>query len=365
MRFIHVSDIRLGLNPESEKKWGRQRAIELKTVLKKVVDKASAEGCDLLLISGSLFSHQPVSAELAEINRMFAALPGMEVVIIAGRCDMLRKNSPVRSFCFAPNVHYVSEPGLSELQFPALNTTVYAASRTEAGAETVMKLSAEYRESYAGKHSGAIRILLAPECGEDCEAALSDGRLASALSDFSYTAIGGTVRRELIPEKACCAGTAEPVSMNEPGEHGIFLGDLSSASGRMIGFSFVPLASASYIPLLVNITEDTREDALLGLLSDEMEQRGRNNIYRLRLSGKRRPETEFSVETLEQTYRIEEFVDETEPQYDFSALFAEHPQDMIGFYISRLMKQEEEMSEVEKKAMYYGIRALLETAGGK
>ncbi|MDO4266180.1 MAG: metallophosphoesterase [Eubacteriales bacterium] len=365
MRFIHVSDVRLGLNPDSEKKWGRQRAKELKTTFKRVVDKVSEEGCDLLLISGSLFSHQPVSAELAEVNRMLAALPGTEVVIIAGRSDMLRRNAPVRSFCFAPNVHYVSEPGLTELKFPALNTTVYAASRTETGAESVTKLSEEYRNRFAGKENAAIRILLAPECGSGCGAALSDGSLKELLSAFSYTAIGGTERRELIPERAVCAGTVEPVSMGEPGEHGIYLGDLSPASGRMIGFSFLPIAAASYIPLLINVTEDTDTASLMKLLAGEMDKRGRNNVYRLRLSGKRRPETEFSAQLLEDTYRIEEFVDETEPQYDFSALFAEHPQDMIGFYISRLMKQDEEMSEIGKKAMYYGIHALLKTAGGK
>ena len=48
-----------------------------------------------------------------------------------------------------------------------------------------------------------------------------------------------------------------------------------------------------------------------------------------------------------------------EPQYDFSALFAEHPSDMIGFYIQALKKPD--MSPVEKKALFYGIHALLLT----
>ena len=52
-------------------------------------------------------------------------------------------------------------------------------------------------------------------------------------------------------------------------------------------------------------------------------------------------------------------MDESEPQYNFSALFAEHPSDMIGFYIRALQKPE--MSLVEKKALYYGINALLRT----
>ena len=43
----------------------------------------------------------------------------------------------------------------------------------------------------------------------------------------------------------------------------------------------------------------------------------------------------------------------------FSALFAEHSSDMIGFYIQALQK--EDMSPVEKKALYYGVNALLHT----
>ena len=58
-------------------------------------------------------------------------------------------------------------------------------------------------------------------------------------------------------------------------------------------------------------------------------------------------------------FRIVEIIDNSEPQYDFSALFAEHPSDMIGFYIQALQK--DDMSQVEKKALYYGINALLRT----
>ena len=73
----------------------------------------------------------------------------------------------------------------------------------------------------------------------------------------------------------------------------------------------------------------------------------------------RDPETEFDLENLTSKFRIVEILDESEPQYDFSALFAEHPSDMIGFYIRALQKPD--MSLVEKKALYYGIHALLQT----
>ena len=90
-----------------------------------------------------------------------------------------------------------------------------------------------------------------------------------------------------------------------------------------------------------------------------MEKRGTDHIYRFRIRGMRDPETCFDLEALKLRYRITDIVDESEPQYDFSALFAEHPGDMIGFYIRALQKPE--MSPVEKKALFYGIHALLLT----
>ena len=75
----------------------------------------------------------------------------------------------------------------------------------------------------------------------------------------------------------------------------------------------------------------------------------------------RDPDTEFDPELLAGQWNISEILDETEPQYDFHALFADHPSDMIGFYIQALQK--DDMSQVEKKALYYGIHALLEMRG--
>ena len=43
----------------------------------------------------------------------------------------------------------------------------------------------------------------------------------------------------------------------------------------------------------------------------------------------------------------------------FCRLFAEHPSDMIGFYIQAFQK--DDPSPIEKKALYYGIDALLRT----
>ena len=138
-----------------------------------------------------------------------------------------------------------------------------------------------------------------------------------------------------------------------------FLGEIDEGSGRVVSLSFQPVSQAQYIPLVVNVTPATTNEELAQIIAGEIRKRGASNIYRFRIRGMRDPDTEFDTEFLSGQWNIIEMLDESEPQYDFHALFAEHPSDMIGFYIQALMK--EDMSAVEKKALYYGIHALLMT----
>ena len=94
-------------------------------------------------------------------------------------------------------------------------------------------------------------------------------------------------------------------------------------------------------------------------MSHEIDKSGTDNIYRFRVRGMRDPDITFDLDSLLLRYKISDILDESEPEYDFSALFAEHPSDMIGFYIRALQKPD--MSPVEKKALFYGIHALLLT----
>ena len=110
---------------------------------------------------------------------------------------------------------------------------------------------------------------------------------------------------------------------------------------------------------MIHVTPATTNGELGDRIMDEAAKRGLEHIYRFRIKGRRDPDIRFDLSFLEKKLQVIEIIDESEPQYDFSRLFAEHPGDMIGFYIRALQK--EEMSPVEKKALYYGIDALLGT----
>lgn len=151
----------------------------------------------------------------------------------------------------------------------------------------------------------------------------------------------------------------EPLDKTETGRHGILYGEIDPESCQVTTLDFIPMAKLRYIPLIVRVTPDTTNTELYLKIAHEIEQRGNDNIFRFKVQGMRDPDISFDLDALKLRFRIADIIDETEPQYDFSALFAEHPSDMIGFYIQALKKPD--MSPVEKKALFYGIHALLLT----
>lgn len=185
-------------------------------------------------------------------------------------------------------------------------------------------------------------------------------RNALAASPFSYIALGHIHKPEILLEnRMAYAGSPEPLDMTETGPHGYFIGEIDTTSGHVTSLQFKEVCQAQYIPLVVNVTPQTTNTELSQIIADEIRKRGASNIYRFRIRGMRDPDISFDLDFLSGQWNIIEILDESEPQYDFHTLFAEHPGDMIGFYIQALMK--DDMSPVEKKALYYGIHALLMT----
>ena len=351
MKFIHTADIHWGMTPDSEKPWSQERAQAIKETFQEIIRQARDRDVDFLFIAGDLFHRQPLVRDLKEINYLFSTIPSVQVVIIAGNHDRLRANSAVFSFSWCPNVTYLTNTELDSVYFERLNTEVYGFSYN----------TAEIRENKLGQlqipDNGRIQILMAH--GGDANHLPID-RAVLAASPFSYIALGHIHKPELVLEgKAAYCGSPEPLDKTEIGPHGFYYGEINALTHRVTTLEFIPAARVQYISLAVNVTPATTNTELASSISQEIQKRGSSNIYRFRIRGMRDPDSAFDLDILSSRFRIVELIDESEPQYDFSALFAEHPSDMIGFFIQALQK--DEMSPVEKKALYYGINALLHT----
>lgn len=392
MRFMHLCDICIGNCNESGMPWAEDREEELADSLRNLLARAEDEGVGLVLISGGLFAHIPTEAELITAGNIFRSHPDIEIVITAGERDKITESSPVKSFEWPDNVHYVLSNKPERIVIKRLSAEVFAASSVSLikAEQNIKSIKEEmpilpYKDlpdavegdeliiSEEDMDADPEELIAFSESFEDREhirlCMLSFSGRSDTLkrifngSDLSYIAIGGKKReKELLKNRMYYPGTFEPFCMDETGEHGAFTGYISEESGLVESMSLLPLASISYVTLNIKLTPKTTQRELTESLKKELVRRGEKNIYRLRLTGSRDPEEELGLSELKEEFRINEIIDESVPEYDLAGLFKAHSQDMIGFYISSIMADKHEMSGIEKKAMFHGIEALLKSS---
>lgn len=351
MKFIHTGDVHWGMTPDAGRPWSGERTQAVKDTFRAVIAQAEDMEADCLFISGDLFHRQPLMKDLKEVNYLFSTIPRVKVIIIAGNHDKIRENSTLLSFTWSPNVTFLMDDSLTSVYFEDINTEVYGFSYH------TTEIREPLLEDIQVPLNNRIQILMA-HGGDASHLPMNYNSLE--LSPFSYIALGHIHKPQIIAEmKMAYCGSPEPLDVTETGVHGFFAGEIHPVTRKLISLDFIPAASLQYISLGVNVTKDTTNGELADRISEVIAKRGTENIYRFRLRGMRDPDIDFDLSALASRFRIAEIIDETEPQYDFPSLFAEHSSDMIGFFIQALQK--EDMSPVEKKALYYGVNALLHT----
>ena len=71
MRFIHASDLHLGMIPDGQKSWGRERSNALLSSLDKIVDLALKENVDALFLLGQSFHFSPLKDPTESLSDSF------------------------------------------------------------------------------------------------------------------------------------------------------------------------------------------------------------------------------------------------------------------------------------------------------
>ncbi|MDO4938883.1 MAG: metallophosphoesterase [Lachnospiraceae bacterium] len=345
MKFIHTSDIHYGASPDANRPWGKERARALTETFRQIIETCRREKVDLLIISGGLFDGHPTDESVRELNTLFASVPGTKIYVIAGEDDGVFTTSPVVTFRWAENVTYNTDTKFTSTYYEGLQTEVIGASDDKPGFDPMRLADAN------PEHPGAsILVFSASEIAEE-----------SIPNFFTYVALGGShkpyVKRG---GRLVNSGSPEPLGADDTGKHGYYLGEIDCERKKMTALKFVTLPTVRYITLSVNVTPvSTRED-VLNNLRREMSGMGGTNIYRIRLNGLTNPEVSLDIDELKYEFRIGRIDDFTKPDYDYVKLFREHPADMVGFFVKEMNR--EDITELDKKAMNYGINALLKTA---
>lgn len=352
MRFIHTSDIHYGMQPDSDKSWSGERQRAVKQSLTTIVEECKKREVDCLFISGNLFHHQPFIKDLKAVNHLFASIPKVRVIIIAGTHDRIRQTSAVLNFPWAKNVSYITSSSLTSVYFPEINTEIYGFSYYS------QEIYENRLKGIRVPDNGRINILMA-HGGDSKHLPFDKDELVRA--GFAYIALGYKHKPQVVAGTyVVYSGSPEPLYSTDTGEHGFFVGEINPVTRKLVDLEFVPVSTTQYISLVVKVSTSSTNTELLMSISNEITRKGAKNIYKIKIQGSRDPNVDFDLDVLQTRMRIAEIIDESEPEYDFVQLYSDHPSDIIGFYIRELAKPS--MSELDKKALYYGINALLRTS---
>ena len=132
---------------------------------------------------------------------------------------------------------------------------------------------------------------------------------------------------------------------------------------KLYGYAFFDLQESSWDEsageAISRAMENISEREGCAFVAKQIEEQGSDNIYHVYIRGFRDPDIEFNKVDISLLGNVIAVSDESEPDYDFEELYDNNKDNMIGIYISRF-KDRSALSEVEKKALYYGTKALLD-----
>ena len=351
MKFIHIADVHLGAVPDSTMPWGDDRKNEIWISFQGIIDICNQECIDLLLIAGDLFHRQPFVRELKEVNYYFSKLQVTQVVLIAGNHDYISPRSNYTGFEWDKRVHMLISDTLDSVYLAEINTEVFGFSYhnrdiTEPLYDTVKPQSKD-----------RIQILLA-HGGDEKDIPINKKRLQEA--GFHYVALGHIHKPEIISERMAYAGSLEPLDKNEIGERGYILGDITIENDHdyPVRISFVANSRRQYKRLRLTVDQETTNGELQDQARELIRTHGVQHLYQFVIQGFRDASISFEKEAISKLGNVTEVIDQSVPDYNFDELYSENADNIIGLFIQAIRTKAGE-DDITKKALYYGIEALL------
>lgn len=349
MKFIHMADVHLGVQPDKGKPWSKDRAQEIKDTFIKVIEDAEAKQVDLLLIAGDLFHMPPSEGMLRDVDYILSKLTKTKTIMIAGNHDYMKPDSPMANYKFSSRTICLSADKISNVYMKDLNTCVTGFSYNSKENED------DILDHIKPAKQGAFNILLAH--GGDAKH-LPFNKKSLKESNFDYVALGHIHKPEVIKENAVImAGSLEPIDYTDTGARGYIYGEVKDG---IVKTEFVPVAQRCYMNLLINIKPDHTPTMILDLVDRQIQKLGAQHIYRILVKGHNHNHDVFDFTSLTNKYNIYEVISEVAEEYDLAKLYRENMDNLVGKFIGQL-SDGYYSDEICKKAIHYGLDALLKT----
>lgn len=346
MKFIHIADIHLGAKPDQDKPWGRERERHSWQAFADVIGRARQEQVQLLLIAGDLFHRQPLLRELKEVAYQFSRIPQTHVALIAGEHDYLSERSCYHTFRWGENVHFLKQQTIDCVELEGLDTRLYGLSYWQ------KEIVAPLYQDIQVKEGDYCNILLA-HGGDEQHIPFQPKDFEE--SPFDYVALGHVHKPvELVKNKVVMAGALQPVECADTGEHGYFLGEIQD---HVCQVQFIPLHYCEYVPLNLKVSREISQSALQEFVAARIRLAPEHQKFRIVLNGICNKNDPVEPDKIRAMDRVAQVINRCHADYDFEKLKLQYEKQILGRYIQTL--EEMPQNEVTRKALYYGVEALV------
>lgn len=365
MRFIHLSDIHLG-KCFSATRYGAgfasQRKAELLQTFARVIDFANKNLIDFILCAGDLLDEEYLSIEdLRNINTVIDQLQRGKMIVISGNHDpqtpqsIYRKIPWTSKLCLCP-------PGFGSVSLMKPNVMVHYHSWDTK--EIREHLLDEANFELAGQYN---ILMLHGDCTSNKKESVYFPIDLDQLKKlgFHYIALGHIHKSAQLADNIWYSGSLEPLNFGETGQHGFLICEVEGERTRS---RFVPFASREYATLQIEVSPEESESTICDRIGSEIIRENPQNIYQITLVGRHNALAGLNIPAMEDSLREKDFCcaleDKSIPDYDISALYRENRSNIIGDFISSFGAPEQ-LSTLERKALDYGLRALLSQKEGE
>lgn len=353
MRFIHTGDIHLGATPENKMEWAAHRGDEMWGTFERLIKKVKEDQIELLIIAGDLFHRQPLLRELKEVDYLFSTIPNTKVVLCAGNHDAIKKGSFYRGFEWNKNVYFLDSKKVEYKEIEELGVDVYGLSYY------TNEIKEPLYDHIEIKNPHRINILVA-HGGDEKHIPINKRKLL--LAGFDYVALGHIHIPDLDEaNRMAYCGSLEPINVNEIGKRGYVYGEVTK---NELNIRFQPFCKREYKHAEMTVSPNATNMELRHTLMEFIENEGKDNIYKVSIVGYRDPEFEIDVEGLANVGNVVSVTDRTEPDYDFEELYENNKDNLLGMFIGKFIDQDI-LSPLQQKTLYYGVQALLDAMEDK
>jgi len=350
MKFMHIADVHLGVEPDAGKDWSKKRSQDIWETFAETVLEAGRQKVDFLLISGDLFHKQPLKRELREVNYLFEQIPKVKVMLMAGNHDYMQPKSYYLDFPWGANVYFFKGEEVSAFDFPEENVTVYGLSYWR------RQIPERLYDRLEVSDESRINILLAHGGAEKQIPFLPRQILEKGIDYIAAGHIHKAAR--LVADKAVMAGALEPTDCNDIGPHGYWLGEIVKSVGEnRCEVVFYPVKKCEYRHETISVTTSMTQYELEQRVRERIAEGEAYMLYRIFLEGYVNPDSSFNLECLEHLPQVVDVTARLQPDYDYEKMLEEQPDSLLGRYIARMEKMPQDV--VVQKALEFGVNALL------